>query len=111
MSTTKRKETRTYKDRALYMREAVKRRRKKLRELALEYGGGKCKICGYKKCGRALSFHHKDPKKKDFGIAYGGITRSWEKTRKELDKWNCTRILRSSLRKRRDENKVNCWKP
>jgi 5-methylcytosine-specific restriction endonuclease McrA len=86
MSTTKRKETRTYKDRALYMREAVKRRRKKLRTMALEYGGGKCKICGYKKCGRALSFHHRDPKKKDFGIAYGGITRSWEKTRKELDK-------------------------
>ncbi len=82
----KRKETRTYADRAEYMVEAVRRRRIKLREMAREYGGGKCALCGYKKCQRALSFHHRDPKKKSFGIATKGLTRSWEKIKQEIDK-------------------------
>lgn len=86
MSTNKKKETRTYADRAVYIREAVKKRRKKLREMAHEYSGGKCAICGYKKCSRALNFHHRDPKTKRFGVAANGMTRSWEKTRKEIDK-------------------------
>ncbi len=80
------KEKRTYKDRAEYMREAVKKRRKRLREMAREYKGGKCAICGYKKCSRALGFHHIDPKKKDFGLSSRGLTRSWEKVKLELDK-------------------------
>ena len=83
---TTRKETRTYADRAVYMREAVRKRRIKVREMAREYKGGKCEICGYNKCSRALSFHHLDPKKKNFGVAANGMTRSWEKTRKEIDK-------------------------
>ena len=85
MSTT-RKETRTYADRAAYMREAVKKRRRKLREMAREYKGNKCAICGYNKCARALSFHHIDPKKKSFGVAAKGLTRSWESVKKEIDK-------------------------
>jgi len=54
--------------------------------MAIAYGGGQCVICGYKKCSRALSFHHRDPSKKDFGLSEKGITRSWEKTKAELDK-------------------------
>jgi 5-methylcytosine-specific restriction endonuclease McrA len=81
-----RKETRTYADRAPYMREAVKKRRKKLRELARDYKGGKCQICGYDKCSRALSFHHLDPSKKDFTISARGLTRSWTKLQEEIDK-------------------------
>ena len=81
-----RKETRTYADRAPYMREAVKKRREKLRQMAREYRGGKCEICGYHKCSRALNFHHVDPKSKDFGIAARGLTRSWDKIRQEIDK-------------------------
>ncbi len=81
-----RKETRTYADRAVYMREAVKKRRKKLREMARDYKGGKCQLCGYKKCSRALSFHHLDPKKKDFGVSSRGLTRSWIKLQEEIDK-------------------------
>lgn len=81
-----RKETRTYADRAVYMREAVKKRRKKLREMARDYKGGKCQICGYKKCSRALSFHHLNPKKKDFTISAKGLTRSWAKLQEEIDK-------------------------
>lgn len=57
-----------------------------MREMAIEYGGGSCQICGYNKCRRALSFHHKDPSKKDFGLSAKGLTRSWEKTKIELDK-------------------------
>ncbi len=79
-------ETRKYSDRAVYMREAVKRRRIKLRLMAREYKGGKCERCGYDKCARALSFHHLDPAKKEFGIAAKGFTRSWESIRREIDK-------------------------
>lgn len=52
---------------------------------SVEYKGGKCSICGYDKCMRALSFHHLDPNEKDFGISSGN-TRSWKKTKIELDK-------------------------
>ncbi len=79
-------EKRTYADRAEYIKKAVAKRRRKVRLLAIEYGGGACQICGYKKCNRALSFHHKDPTKKDFGLSAEGLTRSWEKTKIELDK-------------------------
>ncbi len=82
----KRKEKRTYADRAEYMREAVKRRRKKLRQMAREYLGGKCAICGYNKCQRALSFHHKDSSKKEFGLSARGLTRSWDKIKAEIEK-------------------------
>lgn len=79
-------DTRTYADRAEYMRKAVVKRRKKLLSMAREYKGNACIICGYMKSGRALSFHHIDPKKKEFGISSRGLTRSWEKIRSELDK-------------------------
>lgn len=81
-----RKETRTYADRAEYLKKAVIKRRRKVRDMALEYKGGKCCICGYSKSKRALSFHHVDQSQKDFGISDRGFTRSWEKTRAELDK-------------------------
>jgi len=80
------KDTRTYADRAEYLKKAVSQRRRKLKQLSLEYGGGSCQICGYKKCIGALSFHHKDPDQKDFGMSARGLTRSWEKTKKELGK-------------------------
>ena len=85
-TTMPRKETRTYADRAEYMKLAVIKRRKKVRDMALEYKGGACQICGYTKSKRALSFHHIDPSTKEFGISYRGFTRSWEKTKAELDK-------------------------
>jgi len=66
--------------------EAVTRRRKKVKLKAIEYKGGACERCGYNKCYRALEFHHTYPTKKDFGMAYTGYTRSWEKVKEELDK-------------------------
>ena len=44
--------------------------------------GGKCIICGYNKCKRALSFHHRDPSKKLFGLTLNNL---WSKNRKCLD--------------------------
>lgn len=66
--------------------EAVKRRRQKVKMMAVEYKGGRCERCGYDRCIEALEFHHTDPSSKDFGIAYKGHTRSWDKVRSELDK-------------------------
>jgi hypothetical protein len=58
------------------------RQRAKLR--AIKYKGGRCQICGYDKCVRALIFHHLDPSHKDFTI--GGKSKSWNKIQSELDK-------------------------
>ena len=79
-------EKRTYRQRAEYLIEAVKKRRKKLKEMAVEYKGGKCAICGYNDCLDCLIFHHLNPSEKDFGFSTRGITRSWKKTKKELNK-------------------------
>ena len=65
---------------------AVGRRRKKLREMARDYKGGKCIMCDYNRCQRVLSFHHVNPKEKDFDLSSRGLTRSWERIRKEIDK-------------------------
>jgi 5-methylcytosine-specific restriction endonuclease McrA len=64
----------------------VSQRRKKLKQLAVEYKGGKCCKCGYYKCVGALDFHHVNPQEKAFGIGSKGYTRSWESVKKELDK-------------------------
>lgn len=77
---------RIYADRAPYMIKAVRKRRLKLRKMARDYLGGKCEICGYDRCDRALSFHHLDPAQKSFGIAAKGFTRSWTKIKDEIEK-------------------------
>lgn len=97
------KEKRTYADRAEYIKKAVSKRRKKIRDMAVEYKGGKCMICGYSKCHEALEFHHTDSTKKDFGVSQDGLTRSWERVMRELDKCimvcaNCHRELHVNLR-------------
>ena len=89
---------RKYADRAAYIIQAVKKRRKKIREMAIEYKGGRCEICGYDKCVQALDFHHLNNGEKDFGISDKGYTRSWKKVKEEIDKCvlvcaNCHREL------------------
>lgn len=64
----------------------VQRRRDKVKQLAVEYKGGKCIKCNYNTYVGALEFHHLDSSKKDFGIANKGYTKSWEKIKLELDK-------------------------
>lgn len=94
---------RIYADRPRYLTQAVAKRRKKIREMAVEYKGGKCNLCGYDKCIQALEFHHINNDGKDFGISAKGYTRSWQRVKKELDKCilvcaNCHRELHTGLR-------------
>lgn len=77
---------RTYADRREYLIKAVAKRRKKIRLMALEYLGGKCCFCGYNRCSSALDFHHRDASTKEFGLSQNGMTRSWERTKAELEK-------------------------
>ena len=78
----------------------VSKRRKKLKELAVEYLGGSCSLCGYNKCLSALEFHHRDPKQKDFGLS--SSTKSIESIKRELDKCilvcaNCHREIHQDI--------------
>lgn len=64
----------------------VSERRRKLKDMAIKYKGGKCEKCGYNKCNGALDFHHLNPLEKDFSISSTGTTKSFERIKKELDK-------------------------
>lgn len=80
--------------------EAVQRRRKKVKLMAVEYKGGKCQRCGYNKCVDAMDFHHRDPNEKDFSVSHKGHCKSWQHIKKELDKCdllcsNCHREIHS----------------
>lgn len=66
--------------------EAVARRRRKVKAMLVDDFGGRCTICGYSKCVKALQFHHLDGDDKDFGIAAKGHTRSYEKIKEEASK-------------------------
>ncbi|MDP2734848.1 MAG: hypothetical protein Q8P12_01430 [bacterium] len=95
-------EKRKYKDRAAYMVAAVSRRRKRLKEMAVELKGGKCYFCGYSKCPSALEFHHLSEEDKSFDLGTRGLTRSWKRIEEELKKWilvcaNCHREIHSCL--------------
>jgi hypothetical protein len=60
------------------------RRRKELRDRAVHYLGGSCRICGYDKCASAFDFHHVEVWRKEFTIS-DGMT-SWERIEPELKK-------------------------
>lgn len=60
--------------------------RKRIKQKAVDYKGGKCQRCGYCKSIWALSFHHTNPEEKDFNIGGNGTTRAWDSVKKELDK-------------------------
>ena len=90
----------------------VQLKRDRLKEKAIIYKGNKCCICGYDKCNGALEFHHIDPEQKDFGIGDKGHTRSWQKTKDELDKCimvcaNCHREIHAGLFEGKDLNISN----
>lgn len=82
---------------------AVSRRRKKLKQMSVEYKGGACEHCGItSEYPDLFDFHHKDPGQKDFALSQRGLTRSWEKIKIELDKCillcaNCHRLEHARL--------------
>ncbi len=93
---------RKYGERRQYLIRAVHARRKKVRQMAVDYKGGKCQICGYNRCIDALEFHHNDLSKKEFGISEKGYTRNWKSVMEELDKCimicaNCHREFHAKL--------------
>ena len=95
-------DNRKYADRRVALIKAVAKRRRKIKDMAIEYKGGKCQVCGYDKYVGALDLHHIDGGKKSFGIGDKGYTRSWEITKKELDKCilvcaNCHREIEAGI--------------
>lgn len=66
--------------------DAVNKRRRKVKGMAVDYKGGCCVRCGYDKSVWALEFHHIDPTQKDFAISSSGHCKSWDKVKCELDK-------------------------
>lgn len=92
---------RKYSDRREELIKAVAKRRRRVKELAIEYKGGKCQICGYNKYVGALDLHHISGVK-EFGIADKGYTRSWEKIKAEINKCvllcaNCHREVEGGI--------------
>jgi predicted HNH restriction endonuclease len=80
---------------------AVTRWRQRTKERAIEFLGGKCRVCGYAKCPGALEFHHLDPDEKEFGFGTGH-TRAWARMVEELKKCillcaNCHREVHAGL--------------
>ncbi len=65
-------------------KQAAAQRRQELREQAIKYLGGRCRICGYNRCPAAFDFHHVEMLTKDFTIS--AAMTSWERIRPELDK-------------------------
>jgi 5-methylcytosine-specific restriction endonuclease McrA len=91
---------RTYRERRAYLIEAVRKRRKKVRQMAIDMGGAKCQLCGYHKCAEALEFHHCHNDRKDFSISNSGHSRSWARVKDEIEKCvllcaNCHREVHS----------------
>ena len=75
-------------------------RQRKTKELAVDYKGGCCSICGYNKCIAALDFHHINPSEKDrrYFNMRGGLSVN---LKTELDKCvllcsNCHREIHNS---------------
>lgn len=66
--------------------ERVNRRRRVIKRKLVAAAGGKCAVCGYDRCQRALEFHRLDPRTKEFHLGYTGVTRSLEKARAEARK-------------------------
>jgi DNA-binding CsgD family transcriptional regulator len=66
--------------------EAVARRRRQVKTILVAEAGGRCVLCGYDRCLRALEFHHRDPSDKSFGLGLQGLTRSLHLAREEAAK-------------------------
>ena len=100
-----------YRDRAHYLVLAVSKRRKKLKEMAVQLKGGKCQMCGYNRYMGALSFHHVDEKTKSFDLSTKGLTRSWKRIKGEVQKCilvceNCHREIHGGLIKLSDKANI-----
>jgi hypothetical protein len=62
--------------------EYVLKRGRRIKQELVDAKGGGCQICGYDKLLGALSFHHRDPKTKCFGLT---MNQCWSKARATLE--------------------------
>lgn len=75
-------EERKIRHRAVVASKGIKRKK-----TLVEIAGGKCKICGYNKCLRALTFHHRNPQNKKFELNVSDMkSKNWELVLLELEK-------------------------
>jgi hypothetical protein len=65
--------------------EAVTRRHRKVRAILVAEAGGRCAVCGYRRCMYNLQFHHVDPQTKAFEMNMGR-GKSLESFREEAKK-------------------------
>ena len=77
-------------------------RLQRLKKQMVDYKGGCCQICGYKKYMGALEFHHIDPTQKDFNLSRMKQYTFDDKVTNELDKCilvcsNCHREIHGGL--------------
>ena len=69
--------------------EAQRRKKQKLKQLLVEYKGGKCERCGYNKSLSALHFHHKNKQEKEFSLSQinlNSTNMTLDIIKKEIDK-------------------------
>jgi transposase-like protein len=66
--------------------EQVTTRRRRVKRILVEEAGGRCVLCGYDRCPRALEFHHVDPAAKRFPLAHRGLSQGIDKLRAEAAK-------------------------
>ena len=69
--------------------EALRFKKRKLKNMLIQHKGGKCQICGYAKCNGALQFHHRNPEEKEFTLSQINLNDSnfsFQELIKEIDK-------------------------
>jgi transposase len=66
--------------------ERVSQRRRKVKQTLVAEAGGRCVLCGYRRCVGALHFHHVDPETKVFHLSMQGFGRSLTAARAEMAK-------------------------
>ena len=69
--------------------ETLRLKKRKVKNMLINYKGGKCSICGYDKCQGALQFHHLDQNEKEFTLSQVNLNDtdfSIEKMKEEVDK-------------------------
>jgi transposase len=64
----------------------VAERRRRVKAILVAEAGGRCAICGYDRCVRALEFHHLDRETKEFAVSRRGVTRAIAEARLEAGK-------------------------
>jgi hypothetical protein len=64
---------------------AVTEARRRIKQRLIDFFGGRCQRCGYNKSNSALTFHHRDPATKEFGLGVGG-TKSFARCLAEAEK-------------------------